>query len=277
MFFVNIDYSNSPLIIGKLASYPLGSVMYNLEKFSKADMCQCAVTLRNMDERSQSMEDTANRVVRYLYENFVDPRTGRSACALVRFFKTHPFGFLPSPVQESAQSILQKQHVPLATKCLTLLATAGDEPHWNYRQGSRGHQGIPLLDQDFVHRAPMILQLIQQFGLEVSKVIETVPTLITQTPHKAFNVFYVPEALNSPYIPAQKEFVIPYGVQSVLGFGGLTPSGDLFAVILFSKVPIPFETADRFRWLSAYVRIAIEGFDRTNTFTELALMPPTLR
>lgn len=247
--------------------------MYTLDQFSKADMCRCAVTLRNMDERSQSMEETANRVVRYLYENFVDPHTGQPACALVRFFKTHPFGYLPPAVQESARGILQGQYVPSATKCLTLLATAGDEPHWNYRQGSAGHQGIPLLDQDFVHRAPMILQLIQQFGLEVSRVIETVPTLITATPHKAFNVFYVPTAVGSPYIPAQKEFVAPYGVQSVLGFGGLLPSGELFAVILFSKVPIPLETANRFRWLSAYVRIAMEGFDRTRTFTELTPAP----
>ncbi|MBE9158265.1 hypothetical protein IQ265_15725 [Nodosilinea sp. LEGE 06152] len=252
--------------------------MYNLEQFSKADMCQCAVTLRNMDERSQSMEETADRVVRYLYENFVDPRTGKPACALIRFFVTHPFGFLPAAVQESARGVLQGQYVPSATKCLTLLATAGDEPQWNHRQGSTGHQGIPLLDQDFVHRAPMILQLIQQFGLEVSKVIETVPTLITDTPHRSFNVFYVPAALDSPYIPAQKQFVKPYGVQSVLGFGGLTPAGELFAVILFSKVPIPLETANRFRWLSAYVRIAIEGFDRASTFAEqVALAAPGLR
>jgi hypothetical protein len=247
--------------------------MYNLEDFSKIDMCKCAVTLRNMDERSRSLEETANRVVQYLYGNFVDPRTGEPACALVRFFKTHPFGFLPPDVQESARGILQGQYVPSGTKCLTLLATAGDEPQWNHRHGSLGHQAIPLIDQDFVYRAPMILQLIQQFGLEVSKVIETVPTLITDAPHKAFNVFYVPRAPGSPYIPAQREFVQPYGVQSVLGFGGMTPTNELFAVILFSKVGIPRETADRFRWLSAYVRIAIEGFDRGNTFAEQASAP----
>lgn len=57
-------------------------------------------------------------------------------------------------------------------------------------------------------------------------------------------------------------------MESVPGFGGLTPAGELFAVILFSKVPTPLETANRFRWLSAYIRIAIEGFDRANTFAE---------
>jgi hypothetical protein len=115
----------------------------------------------------------------------------------------------------------------------------------------------------------MILQLIQQFGLEVKSVIDPSPTLITKTPHKAFNVFYVPQAAGSPYIPAQAQFVVPYNIQFVLGFGGMLPSGNLFAVILFSKVAIPVETAHRFRWISAYIRIAIESFDRRAIFTEV--------
>ncbi len=242
--------------------------MYDLEAFTKADMCRCAVSLRNMNERAESIEETAGRIVRYVYENFVERRTGKKACALVRFFKTHPYEYLSEECQQAAQAILNGQSIHRATKCLTLLATAGDEPHWNFRQGSIGHQAIPLIDEDFVNRAPMILQLIEQFGLKVSTVIKTVPTLITEVPHKAFNVFYVPEALGSPYIPAQKEFVIPYQVQSVLGFGGVLPSGELFAVILFSKVSIPLETADRFKWLSAYVRIAVESFGKENVFTK---------
>lgn len=236
--------------------------MYNLATFTKDDMCRCAVTLRNMDEQSKSMEETAHRIVRYLYENLIDRSTGKQACTLVRFFKTYSYKDLSEELQESAKAILKGQSIQQNTKCLTLLATAGDEPRWNARKESTGHRAIPLIDQEFVNRAPMILQLIQQFGLEVSAVIEPTPTLITEIPHKAFNVFYVPEALGSPYIPAQKDFVVPYQVQSVLGFGGMMPSGELFAVILFSKVSIPFKTANLFKWISAYVRIATESFDR---------------
>lgn len=231
-------------------------------------MQRCAVKLRNMDERSQSMEETAGRIVRYLYENLTDRQTGKQACTLVRFFKTHPYGDLSEELQEAAQAILKGRPIPRSTKCLTLLATAGEEPYWNLRQDSTSHQAIPLIDQDFVNRAPMILQLIQQFGLDVSAVIEPSPTLITKATHKAFNVFYVANAIGSPYIPAQEEFVLPYRVQSVLGFGGLLPSGNLFAVILFSKVPIPLSTAKLFRWISAYVRIATASFDRRNVFTK---------
>ncbi len=244
--------------------------MYDLPTFTQADMQRCAVTLRNLDERSLSMEETANRIVQHLYENLINRQSGEKACALVRFFKTHPYGDLNADLQEAAQAILKGRSILRFTKCLTLLATAGDEPEWNDRQQSTGHQAIPLIDQDFVHRAPMILQLIQQFGLEVSAVIDTAPTLITKEAHKAFNVFHVENAIGSPHIPAQQQFVIPYGVQSVLGFGGMLPSGNLFAVILFSKVPIPVETANRFRWISAYVRIAVESFDRGAVFSAKA-------
>jgi hypothetical protein len=240
--------------------------MYDLATLTLDEMNSCAVTLRNMDERSHSMEETTHRMVRYLYDQLIDRRTGQNACALVRFFKTHAYGELSEDLQDAAQAILKGRAILRATKCLTLLATAGDEPYWNHRRESTGHQAIPLIDEDFVKRAPMILQLIQQFGLEVSSVIDPSPTLITKEPHKAYNVFYVPEAAGSPHIPAQDQFVLPYKIQSVLGFGGMLPSGNLFAVILFSKVPIPLEVAHQFKWMSAYVRIAIEPFERGTVF-----------
>lgn len=238
--------------------------MYDLTNFTQDDMYRCAIKLRNMDMGSKNIEDTATQIVRHLYENCVDPNSNKSSCALVRFFKTHPYGFLNQELQEAAQAILNNRTILPATKCLTLLATAGDIPDWNTRQSSRGHQAIPFVDENFIYRAPMILQLIQQFGLDVSTVVNMVPTLITDLERRTFNVFYVPEALHSPYIPAQEEFVIPYSIKSVLGFGGMLPSGNLFAVILFSKVFIPPATANLFKWVSAYVRIATAAFDHDN-------------
>ncbi len=59
---------------------------------------------------------------------------------------------------------------------------------------------------------------------------------------------------------AQKDFVIPHGVHSVLGFGGVLATGDLFAVILFATVHIPRQTADLAKLLAASVKRAIEPF-----------------
>ena len=73
--------------------------MYDLTSFTKDDMLKCAVALRNMEANAKSMEQVANRIVRYLYENFVDLQTGKPAFALVRFFKTHPYGELTKELQ----------------------------------------------------------------------------------------------------------------------------------------------------------------------------------
>ncbi|MBE9181274.1 hypothetical protein IQ268_22180 [Oculatella sp. LEGE 06141] len=242
--------------------------MYDLSRFTQDDMYDCAIALRGMDLGASSMEEVANRMVRHLYHYLIDPKTGKPACALVRFFKTHPYGELTQDLQEAARAILKGRPVSLKTKCLTLLATAGDKPQWNTRYGSTGHQAIPLVDLDFIYRAPMILQLIQQFGLEVNTVLEPATSLIMDLERTTFNVFYVPDALGSDHIPAQVEFVIPHRIGSVLGFGGMLPSGNLFAIILFTKTLVPQETADLFKWVSAYVRIAVSTFDRELVFAQ---------
>ena len=241
--------------------------MYDLTSFSNKHMQSCAIALRNMDVNAQSMEEVANRMVRYLYEQLIDPKTGEPACALVRFFRTYSYRELNSDLQEYARDLLGGRSIPLGTKCLTLLSTAGDEPHWNSRHESSGHKAIPLIDKDFIDRAPMISQLIQQFGLEVSTILEPTPEVLMDLERTTFNVFYIPEALGSAYIPAQKEFVIPYGIRSILGFGGMLPSGNLFAIILFAKVAIPRDTADLFKWISAYGRIDTAAFDKKAVFT----------
>ena len=58
--------------------------------------------------------------------------------------------------------------------------------------------------------------------------------------------------------PTQSDFVIPTGIKSVLGFGGILTSGGLFAVIMFSKVAIPQENADIFLGLAPVVKEAVE-------------------
>ncbi len=81
-----------------------------------------------------------------------------------------------------------------------------------------------------------------------------------------YNVFYVPQAVGSPLVPHQDDFVIPCSIQSVLGFGGLLPSGNLFAIVLFSKVPLPRETANLFKTLALSVKLAILPFDGRAVF-----------
>lgn len=68
--------------------------------------------------------------------------------------------------------------------------------------------------------------------------------------------FHVEEAVGSQYIPDQ-EFVSSRGIRSVLGFGGMVPTGHLFVVIVFSKARISLETALLFRAVALGVRMVL--------------------
>ncbi|MCP2731394.1 hypothetical protein [Limnofasciculus baicalensis] len=117
-----------------------------------------------------------------------------------------------------------------------------------------------------VTQFPMILQLIGQFGLEIGTVLEPNPDLLIEFEQKKLNVFHVSEALGSPYIPGQESFVIPFAIKSVLGFGGLLPSGNLFAIIMFSKVHITQRTAEIFKTLASNVKSVLLPFDGKAVF-----------
>ena len=234
--------------------------MYDLTKFTQAEATECGNALRGMGGGAGNMETAANKIVQHLYTNLVDPQTRDKACALVRFVKTHPYGQLSSGLQEFASGILGSAPESPDMKCLTMMATAGEHADWNSPTTSNGHRAIPLASADFVGQIPMVAQLISQFGIDMASVISPDPNVIGDLARKTFNTFHIADAVGSPYIPAQDDFVIPYGVKSVLGFGSVLSSGDLIVVIMFSKVSIPVATASSFRELSVNVKEAIEPF-----------------
>ena len=239
--------------------------MGDFTKLTQDDIAEFGGALRRMDEGAKSMEEVANRIVRYLYDNLNDSETGQRSFALIRLFKTHPYSELNPELQQFAAGVLGHEPDDSATKCLTLLATAGAKEEWNSRKTSQGHKAIPLPSEEMVKAFPMISNLVQQLGLEVTDVLNPDPSMLVDTAQKTYNVFHVPNALGSEYIVAQDEFVKPEGITSVLGFGGLLPSGNLFVVIMFGKVPISSEAASMFKAVSPRVNQALVPFE-TNVF-----------
>jgi hypothetical protein len=219
------------------------------------------MVMRKMNHGAANMEEVAGRIVSYLYDSLIDGRTGMRACSLVRFFKTHAYEQLDDELRPFAVNMLGGAPVSSGMKCLTLLGTVGEDQEWNSRRSSRGHQAIPLPSEKAVNEIPMLRNLVKQLGLSVSQVVNPDPALLLDIEQKTYNVFLVPEALGSPYIPAQKEFVVPYGIKTVTGFGGLLPSGDVFMVIIFLKVPVSKETADLFKNLSLNIKLAVLPFE----------------
>lgn len=209
------------------------------------------------------MEQVADRTVRYLYERFRMPgqhAADEPACALVRMFVTMPFVELTPDQQAFAEEMLGGASHPPRMKCLTLLATAGQASAWNSRHSSAGHKALPLASVESIARAPMIAQLIRQLGVEVGTLLSSDTGVMVDAAQRTFNVFYIPEAKGSPHIPAQQDFVVPHGIRSVIGFGGVLPPGEMYATILFTRVSIPREVADLFKTLALNIKVALLPF-----------------
>lgn len=208
-----------------------------------------------------SMEACAQSITRRFYDEFVDVDAGHRQIVLVRCFKTHPLGELPPDLKALARQAFVDPSVDNATKCLVLLGTSGERPEWNARHLSAGHQAIPLPSPAIVARFPMIAQVLAQLGVDVTEVLRPRDGLVVETHERIYNVFYVEDAHSSNHIPVQQSFVIPYGVRTVLGFGGMLPSGEVFILVMFTRVKLPREKAELFKPLAISVKTALIPFD----------------
>lgn len=241
------------MLVGPDSDHPA----YDPAAFTLADMVRCGAALRNLGNESSSMEEAAQKVTGYLYHHLRDRASNNRSCVLVRLFKTHAYAGLSQELHDFAVSMAAGAALDQDTKCLTLLATSGDDPQWNSPRTSEAHRAIPLVSEAMVEQLPMIAQLIRQLGLETTDFVRTRPEIIKELDQRHFGVFHVPVATNSPFIPAQKDFVAPYGIASVLGFGGMLPDGDLFIVIIFTRVAIPASTAEMFRTIALNLKLGL--------------------
>jgi hypothetical protein len=237
--------------------------VYDLAHFTTVDSVKCGSELRALGANSRCMEEAANEIVRFFFDNFVERQSGAPSCVLARMFKTHDYLDLDDDLKAFARRLLEKDAEVPNCKCFTLLATRGVNEEWNSRKNSKGHQAIPLPSVKVVEKIPMMRNIIKQMGLEINTVVSPDPAIIMDLSQKTFSVFNIPQAQGSPYVPAQEEFVIPYGVQSAFGFGGVLPSGNVFVLIIFSRTPVSEVTANRFAPMALNAKMVILPFEET--------------
>ena len=252
--------------------------MYDLKQFTLRDMSACGLALRHLGVNANSMEEASSHITQYLYEHLIDPQNNVKSVALLRFFKTHSYSELTPDLKRYVQSRLGENKPDDSLHCLTLLATAGALPEWNDRHRSVRYQAVPLLNEAAIRQLPMMSQLLQQLGIHPGAVVKIDPKLVADLEPRMYNVFYVKDALNSPYIPAQANFVIPFGVKSVIGLGGLLPSGSVFFVLMFLKITVSQDIVDLLRPLALNIKMAILPFDDQRIFSDaepLTLNPPS--
>lgn len=219
-------------------------------------MLEVGAELRRCCTEAVSLEAVAQRIVNFLYHDLRDHH-GARASALVRFFLTRPFDSIPPQYAKFARSVVDEDRPPSGNvRCLNVLAGAGIEPEWNFPTASP-RADVPVPDRRIGLPMPMVAKLMRQFGLDTES--DTHPDsrfLLDQRGRAA--VFHVSEAGESDQIPA--DFVEHYAIKSVLGFGGVAGSGDVFAVLMFTTVPVTRETAELFDPVALSTRTAMNAF-----------------
>jgi len=237
---------------------PVTADRHDLGRLTPSAMVLCGGGIRRAAAGAPTLEDAARAIAAYLQASLWDTVLDRPAAALVRLYRTVSFRLLEPELQEFAASGLVRKKPWPEMKCLTLLGTAGVEPRWNSRHASTGHRAIPLPSADAIARLPMVSRLVSQLGIDPQELVDSEQgPLVENGGRPSTNVFHVGEALGSPFVPAQDDFVQPFGVSSVVGFGGQLGVGDLYAVIVFSRIPISRPTADIMGYLGSDVRLAI--------------------
>ena len=241
--------------------------MFDLTKFSLQDMSEVGDALQQLELKAKNIDELSDMMVQYFFDNLVDTQTGEKSSVLVRFFMTYPYSSLDTELRQKSDKMLGGQLVDQDMKCLKLLATAGVHPEWNLTIDSKGHQVIPLQNEEMVKKFfYMIYEFIDQMGMDISNVLNPDTKLSSELEERIFNVYHVPEALGNPHIPAQEEFVVPFGVKSLMGFGGMLPTGNLFILLIFSKTKIPRNTASLFKNIALNVRMAVLPFVNEKIF-----------
>ncbi len=234
--------------------------MHHLRSFQLRDMTACGAALRQLGAGARTFEDVADRLVRHLYTSLTMPQTGQPACVLIRLFKTTRYELLAPDLKALADQRLGDTPGAPSMTCLTLVASAGMVPGWNDPTLSSRFRVIPFGTADDLDKLPMFNQLFRQLGVDLPHLIEPERSLLVDPSEHAFNVFHVPEAVGSPYVPAQEGFVQKYGIRSVLGFGAPLPDGQLFSIILFSQDVIPESTAELFKPLALCAQTALAPY-----------------
>ncbi len=209
----------------------------SLSELNLKDVSVISQTLKNVTKELLSSEEVCQKATKLLYNSFSDSKE-KKEFALCRIFKSCSFYQLPPYLKETFRNNNKKE-----AKYLTLVGTFGEKKDWCNIKSSKKHKAIPLTNIQRIQELPMVSALFNQIGFAIpqNKNVEEIKFL-TNDDHN-FGLFLVEKAKGSTLIPDQKSFVIPYGIKSVLGFGGQFSTGDIFATLIFSKKRITAKKA----------------------------------
>jgi hypothetical protein len=197
-------------------------------------------------EALQTFDQAAQAIVERVYRAF-RTEAGAPIFALVRIFRFSRADQVPSAWRTAAEP---------TDVLLSLAGSYGDLPEWCHPEQSKHHKVISLSKQ----MTAMMREAFRQLGIQPQLEARNEPP-VQQVMSADLRRFYVPEALNSPFIPDQEQFVKPYGIRSVVGVGSQFVSGSAYMLIAFSKVFINDAQSWNFTALAPFTATLLAIYD----------------
>ncbi|HEV7824754.1 MAG TPA: GAF domain-containing SpoIIE family protein phosphatase [Mycobacteriales bacterium] len=247
---------NAPVVAPYPGDDDTTSVPAEIPAWGLSDVVAHCAGVREATVGATTMEDAAAHIVRYLRRVFRTSQ-GRPAFALARLFTTAPWEDLAADLREIVHPAGSPDPAPVEMRSLVLLASDGELPEWCDRSLSVGHRAIPLASEEILGDMPMISALVREMGIGARTLVHGHSDEAAATYERTdFGVFHVEDTLRSDLVPA-REFVVAHGIRSVVGCGGILPTGNVFSVVLFSHVTIDAAAAEMLRAVGVSVRLAL--------------------
>ncbi|RZV63124.1 MAG: hybrid sensor histidine kinase/response regulator [Candidatus Scalindua sp. SCAELEC01] len=226
----------------------------NIRRLTLTKVFELSQFIKESCKGITTLEDAAQELVAILCKSLVTD-SGESAVVLNRFFKSCSYVDLPHDIQEYIKQKEGRDVISQQEKFLTLLGTWGDEEDWKHREASMNYKAFSLNDKNVLYQFPMLSAVFNQIGFKISTMSTVHKSIIIDKQDSDYGVFYVNYAKDSKLIPRQSEFVVPYGVKSVFGFGGHYVSNNIYSVILFCREHISEDIVRLFLSLNPVIKL----------------------
>lgn len=225
--------------------------MFDLTRFGLTDTFELSAVLPEITAGAATVQQAAERVVRFFYDNMLDKDTGERSLAVVRCFVAQPFQRLPGGLQDLAVTASPTTSPHPRQLCLTLLATAGDEQaaHDDRMTRERATTVLPSAAADAL--SPMVAEVSQRLhrGESGGGLLRKVAS--------SYAIGFAADTRDGRLLSNWSGIVVAYGIRSILTLTARMSSDLQVTVALDSRVAIPERTADAFAAVGIGLKLAM--------------------